>query len=59
MLLLFCFQIIRLLQKGSKSLEEANAVRFTEGNGTLGGIWETKTFRQLLVLLLIPKAAQV
>jgi hypothetical protein len=46
------------LRRGSKSLEEAWAVGFTEETGTLGEVLETVAESDL-VLLLISDAAQV
>lgn len=46
------------LRKGSKSMEEARAVGFTEESGTLGEVLETVAESDL-VLLLISDAAQV
>jgi ketol-acid reductoisomerase len=46
------------LRKGSKSVEDARAVGFTEENGTLGDVLETVAESDL-VLLLISDAAQV
>ncbi|MED6201443.1 hypothetical protein PIB30_095070 [Stylosanthes scabra] len=45
------------LRKGSSSFNEARAAGFSEGNGTLGDIWETISGSDL-VLLLISDAAQ-
>lgn len=45
------------LRKGSRSLAEARAARFTEENGTLGDIWETIAGSDL-VLLSISDSAQ-
>ncbi|CAJ1978834.1 unnamed protein product [Sphenostylis stenocarpa] len=45
------------LRKGSRSFNEARAAGFSEGNGTLGDIWETISGSDL-VLLLISDAAQ-
>lgn len=55
--LLTCFEQIGL-RKGSKSMEEARAVGFTEESGTLGEVIETVAESDL-VLLLISDAAQV
>jgi ketol-acid reductoisomerase len=52
-----CFEQIGL-RKGSKSMEEARAVGFTEESGTLGEVIETVAESDL-VLLLISDAAQV
>lgn len=46
------------LRKGSKSVEDARAVGFTEESGTLGDVLETVAESDL-VLLLISDAAQV
>lgn len=46
------------LRKGSKSVEDARAVGFTEESGTLGDVIETVAESDL-VLLLISDAAQV
>jgi ketol-acid reductoisomerase len=46
------------LRKGSKSMEEARSVGFTEESGTLGDVLETVAESDL-VLLLISDAAQV
>jgi ketol-acid reductoisomerase len=46
------------LRRGSKSMEEARAVGFTEETGTLGEVLETVAESDL-VLLLISDAAQV
>ena len=46
------------LRKGSKSMEDARAVGFTEESGTLGDVLETVAESDL-VLLLISDAAQV
>lgn len=60
MALLCCwFLVIQIgLRKGSRSLAEARAARFTEENGTLGDIWETIAGSDL-VLLSISDSAQV
>lgn len=55
--MLTCFEQIGL-RKGSKSMEEARAVGFTEESGTLGEVIETVAESDL-VLLLISDAAQV